>query len=127
MRGQQSPPAFPPGGALAIRGRFPEASERAGDTRAKASAFVSYAALPRGFLQRVLHASTIRDEGRLAPCLPGSGGLRLDQPLRDFLSVQTGHDPFEQPLPHADEGVALANAYVGGITLADAGRAQGLV
>jgi hypothetical protein len=62
-----------------------------------------------------------------APGLPWASGLRFDQALGDFLPVQTGHDLIEQPLTDTDEGVALTNAYVGRVTLADARGDQRLM
>jgi hypothetical protein len=59
--------------------------------------------------------------------LPRPGRLCLDEALGNFLAVQACHDPVEQALPHTDEGVALANADIGRITLADACRGQRLV
>ena len=64
---------------------------------------------------------------RSAPRLARARGLRFHQTLRDLLSVQARHHAVEQALPHADEGVALANAHVRGIILADSRCAERLV
>jgi len=76
---------------------------------------------------RATAATCSRGGARSAPGLARPCGLRFDQSLRDLLSVQPGHHAIEQTLPHADEGVALANSHVGRITLADPGRAERLV
>jgi len=59
--------------------------------------------------------------------LPRACGLGFHQPLRDLLTVEAGDDTVEQTRANADEGMALANAYVGRVILADARRGQRLV